>query len=81
MPAAILSDASPPAMLKDRPREMSAEEERKRIAVCPTDDDVIAPGEKKHHKQSFEYIWRNFIAGGLAGSAVCLPHDALASKY
>ncbi|KAK0119421.1 hypothetical protein ONS95_010873 [Cadophora gregata] len=70
MPSALINNASPPAMLKDKSREMDAvvEARRKEPAVCPTDDDAIAP-KKRHHKQSFDYIWRTGVAGGLAGSA------------
>ncbi len=72
MPAALFNNASPPAMLKDRSREMdAAEAHKKELAICPTDDDTIAPKPKKPHKQSFDYIWRTGVAGGLAGSAVC----------
>jgi solute carrier family 25 protein 16 len=71
MPAALLNNASPPAMLTDKSREMdAAAAERKKLAICPTDDDTIAPKSKKTHKQSFEYIWKSGVAGGLAGSAV-----------
>ena len=72
MPVAI-NHASPPAMLTDKSREMEAAAiaERKRLAICPTDDDSMAPKSKKPHKQSFDYIWRSAVAGGLAGSAVC----------
>jgi len=68
MPAAFFKDASPPVMLADKSRE--TDEARKRqLAICPTDDDTIAPKTKKPHKQSFDYIWRSGLAGGLAGSA------------
>lgn len=71
MPAALY-DASPSAMLKDTSRAMdAAAAERKKIAICPTDDDTIAPKSKKPNKQSLDYIWRSAVAGGLAGSAVC----------
>jgi solute carrier family 25 protein 16 len=69
MPSALFSNASPPAMLQDKSREMD-DARRKELAVCPTDDDTIAP-KAKPHKQSFDYIWRTGVAGGLAGSAVC----------
>jgi solute carrier family 25 protein 16 len=71
MPSAFLKDASPPAMLADKSREMG-EARKKELAICPTDDDAIAPKTKKPHKQSLDYIWRSGVAGGLAGSAVCL---------
>jgi hypothetical protein len=76
MPAALFNNASPPAMLMDKSREMDvATAERKRLALCPTDDDSIAPKSKKPHKQSFDYIWRSAVAGGLAGSAVCATQN------
>jgi solute carrier family 25 protein 16 len=82
MPAALLSNASPPAMLMDKSREMDAvAAERKKLAICPTDDDTIAPKGKKPHKQSLDYVWRTGLAGGLAGSAVCLVLHSYASKY
>jgi len=55
-------------MLADKSREME-EARRKQLAICPTDDDAIASKAKKPHKQSFDYIWRTGLAGGLAGSA------------
>ena len=72
MPSAFLKNASPPSLLTDKSREMD-EERRKQLAICPTDDDAIAPKTKKPHKQSFDYIWRTGVAGGLAGSAVHIP--------
>ena len=82
MPAALFNNASPPAMLKGKSREMdAAAAERKNLAICPTDDDAIAPKSKKPHKQSFDYVWRSAVAGGLAGSAVCSISLVLASKY
>lgn len=70
MPAAFLNNASPSAMLMDKPREMDAvAAERKTLAICPTDDDEIAPKTKKPNKQSLDYVWRSGLAGGLAGSA------------
>ncbi|KAH8651584.1 mitochondrial carrier domain-containing protein [Tricladium varicosporioides] len=55
-------------MPMDKPREMEGLR-RKEVAVCPTDDDTIAPRVKKPHKQSLDYIWRTGVAGGLAGCA------------
>ncbi|KAH7355401.1 mitochondrial carrier protein LEU5 [Rhexocercosporidium sp. MPI-PUGE-AT-0058] len=69
MPSALINNASPPAMLKDKSQEMDAEAHKKGLAICPTDDDAIAPKGKKPHKQSLDYIWRTGVAGGLAGSA------------
>ena len=72
MPPAFLNNASPSAMLRDKPREMDAvAAERQTLAICPTDDDEIAPKTKKPNKQSLDYVWRSGLAGGLAGSAVC----------
>jgi solute carrier family 25 protein 16 len=72
MPAALLNNASPSAMLMDKSREMDAvAAERRKLAICPTDDDTIAPKTKKPNKQSLDYVWRSGLAGGLAGSAVC----------
>jgi solute carrier family 25 protein 16 len=72
MPAALISNASPPAMLSDKSRQMEgATVERKKLAICPTDDDTVAPKSKRPNKQSLDYIWRSGVAGGLAGSAVC----------
>lgn len=81
MPSALINNASRPAMLKDKSREMDAASaaaggearaHKKDLAICPTDDDAIAPKAKKPHKQSLDYIWRTGVAGGLAGSAVCI---------
>ncbi|PBP21907.1 hypothetical protein BUE80_DR007323 [Diplocarpon rosae] len=69
MPSALLNNASPPAMLKEKSREMDVEVRKKGLALCPTDDDAIARETKKPHKQSLDYIWRTGVAGGLAGSA------------
>jgi solute carrier family 25 protein 16 len=69
MPSAFLKDASPPVLLTDKSRERD-EARRKQLAICPTDDDTIAPKTSKSHKQSFDYIWRSGLAGGMAGSAV-----------
>lgn len=73
MPLALSNNAASQAMLQGRPREMGVEEaaRRKELAICPTDDDSIAPKMKQRDKQSFDYIWRTGLAGGLAGSAVC----------
>jgi solute carrier family 25 (mitochondrial carrier protein), member 16 len=72
MPLAQLNNAAPPAKLKDKLREMDVEPaaRRRELAICPTDDDTIAPSRKKPDKQSFDYIWRTGLAGWLAGSAV-----------
>ena len=69
MPEALLNNASPPRMLQDKSREIDGPR-KKDIAICPTDDDSIAPQTKKPQTQSFDYIWRTGLAGGLAGSSV-----------
>lgn len=86
MPSALINNGPRPPTFKDEPRQMdevmkggpaicptddeAIEVQKKKLAICPTDDDTISL--KKPHKQSFEYIWRTGVAGGLAGSAVCL---------
>ena len=56
----------------------STTRERGEPAVCPTDDDTIAPrragDSKKVDKRSLDYILRSGLAGGMAGCAVCVPH-------
>lgn len=71
MPSVLINNVPPSAILQDRPREMDAErrKDRKEPALCPTDDEAIAPKSKKHHRQSVGYVWRSGLAGGLAGSA------------
>jgi solute carrier family 25 protein 16 len=78
MPSAFLKNASPSALLADKSREMD-EARKKQLAICPTDDDTIAPKMKKPHKQSFDYIWRTGVAGGMAGSAVRSPDPNIPS--
>jgi solute carrier family 25 protein 16 len=72
MPLA-LGNNGPQTMLDNRPRQISLDEAKRRreVAICPTDDDTITPQRKKRDKQSFDYVWRSGLAGGLAGSAVC----------
>jgi solute carrier family 25 (mitochondrial carrier protein), member 16 len=70
MPSALFNNVSPPTMLQDKSREMD-DARKKEPAICPTDDDTIAPKARKPHKQSFDYVWRTGVAGGLAGCAVC----------
>lgn len=83
MPSALINNGPRPPTFKDEPRQMdevmkggpaicptddeAIEVQKKKLAICPTDDDTISL--KKPHKQSFEYIWRTGVAGGLAGSA------------
>jgi solute carrier family 25 protein 16 len=82
MPLGLVKDAAPPAILNHRPREMGVDESarRRQLAVCPTDDDAITPERKKRDKQSFDYIWRTGLAGGLAGCAVCSPFSQIFSN-
>lgn len=51
-------------------------------AICPTDQDAVTPQRTGVHgtidKQSYDYMMRSGIAGGLAGCAVCsLPSTSL----
>jgi solute carrier family 25 protein 16 len=68
MPSALYNNA---IMLKNEPRQMD-EARRKESAIYLKDDETIASKKKKPHKQSFDYIWRTGLAGGMAGSAVGL---------
>jgi solute carrier family 25 (mitochondrial carrier protein), member 16 len=72
MPPAFWDDASEPAA-KDKSRQMDAAQRKRRAdpALCPTDDDAIAPKRLIPQKQSLDYVWRSGLAGGLAGCAVC----------
>jgi solute carrier family 25 protein 16 len=73
MPLALSKNAAPAMLISDnKPREMDLREvaRRRELAICPTDDDAITPEKKQPDKQSFDYIWRTGLAGGLAGSAV-----------
>jgi len=65
MPLALHNNAT---MFTNKPRQMD-DARRKELVICPTDDDTIRPKDKKTQKQSFDYIWRTGLAGGLAGSA------------
>lgn len=55
---------------------MASKIHRQEPAVCPTDDDQVAPRRnsqepsRKLAKQSPEYMWKSGVAGGLAGCAV-----------
>jgi solute carrier family 25 protein 16 len=43
--------------------------------ICPTDDEAIVPKrdpKRKLNKQSWEYVIKSGVAGGLAGCAVWL---------
>jgi solute carrier family 25 protein 16 len=72
MPSALFNNALPTsAILKDKPREME-KASKKEIAVCPTDHNAVAPPKvRKPNKQSWDYVWRTGVAGGMAGCAVC----------
>jgi hypothetical protein len=52
-----------PAMTKTSPRDPT---------ICPTDDEAIVP-KAALNKQSWEYVVKSGVAGGLAGCAVRLP--------
>lgn len=68
MPSAFLSDATPPAILPDKSREMD-EARQKKLTISHQDDKTIVPKTMKPEKQSFDYIWRSGLAGGMAASA------------
>jgi solute carrier family 25 protein 16 len=81
MPSALFNNAlSTSAILQDKPREME-DGRRKEVAVCPTDDDAVAPKVRKPNKQSWDYVWRTGAAGGMAGCAVCLINLNVATTY
>jgi solute carrier family 25 (mitochondrial carrier protein), member 16 len=64
-----------PAMTPPRSSSASASASASRDPkICPTDDEAIVPkGEERNrlNKQSWEYIIKTGVAGGLAGCAVC----------
>ncbi|RDL32430.1 Mitochondrial carrier [Venustampulla echinocandica] len=73
MPSALLNNAlpPPPTISTDKPRAMD-EVQRRGVAInaASTDNgDAIVSNKGKAHKQSFDYIWRTGVAGGLAGCA------------
>jgi len=72
MPSALLKDASS-TMLQDHSREMgnATAGHTKKATEIRNHDEIASSERKKPHKQSFDYIWRTGLAGGLAGSAVC----------
>jgi solute carrier family 25 protein 16 len=72
MPSALFNNALPTsAILKDKPREME-DARKKEITVRSTDHDAVAlPKARKPNKQSWDYVWRTGVAGGMAGCAVC----------
>lgn len=40
------------------------------MAIRPADGEAVAVPRKKVDKQSWDYVWRSGMAGGLAGCAV-----------
>jgi len=70
MPSALLKDASS-AILQDKPRKMDTATEHRMKVTKGRNNPEVASERSKPHKQSFDYIWRTGLAGGLAGSAVC----------
>ena len=72
MPPAFWDDASASAP-KDKSRQMEAVQKKRGTvepAICPKDDGAIAPTRKVVDKQSWDYVWRSGLAGGMAGCAV-----------
>ncbi|KAK4150922.1 mitochondrial carrier domain-containing protein [Chaetomidium leptoderma] len=64
----------PGVLPSQRPREAAGAPQtpvaaRKEPAVCPTDDEAKVPRKASTDKQSFDYVWRSAVAGGLAGCA------------
>lgn len=76
MPASLSSRHVPAEQVG--PREMTTArtdppwriDSIERSAICPTDADTVAPERTKLKKQSWEYVLRSGLAGGLAGCAV-----------
>jgi solute carrier family 25 protein 16 len=72
MPPALLGHVSQPAPLQDRSREMDRSTKAMDTTLS-TAKEAIATKRRVPHKQSFDYVWRSGVAGGLAGCAVrCL---------
>jgi len=79
MPTSIAGrHASETTQKENRPREMMTVNEEdlahKKPAICPADDASIVPldarnGKRHVDKQSWEYIFKSGLAGGLAGCA------------
>ena len=71
MPSPLVQDAPPSISTtnKSREREKMGERRNESPAVCETDDGAVT--SKAQNKQSFDYLWRTGLVGGLAGSAVC----------
>jgi hypothetical protein len=52
--------------------------------ICPTDDEAIIPKadrSRKLDKQSWEYVVKSGLAGGLAGCAVCASFPEYCCSY
>lgn len=73
MPSALMSHASEmPEQTIQRSvaaQHVMKSKKNKPPALCPTDDDAVVPKRKVKHKQSWDYVWRSGVAGGLAGCA------------
>ncbi|KAK3390928.1 mitochondrial carrier domain-containing protein [Podospora didyma] len=80
MPQALMSHAPMPPVSPHQSREVadapvgaqkprgSAKETEP--ALCPTDEASVPRGQaQQQNKQSFDYVWRSGVAGGLAGCA------------
>ncbi|TAQ88791.1 hypothetical protein B7494_g2887 [Chlorociboria aeruginascens] len=61
-----LSHRNPSANPQHKSREMATTRE---VAVCPADDDAIATNPRTRKTQTWDYVWRSGLAGGMAGSA------------
>ena len=75
MPSVLINNAPPAQLHQDRPRQnmaMSRQTRGVNTSVCPTDEDVLPKAKQQPQKQSWDYIWRTGLAGGMAGSAVGL---------
>jgi solute carrier family 25 protein 16 len=61
---------APPIISPSTSNQRSARDPK----ICPTDDETIVPKrdpKRRLNKQSWEYVIKTGIAGGLAGCAVC----------
>ena len=75
MPSVLINNAPPAILHQDRSQQdmaMSMDRRGVNVSICPTDEDAIPKAKKRPHKQSWDYIWRTGLAGGMAGSAVGL---------
>lgn len=72
MPAALFNNAiSTSAVRQDKSPEMSQDGRMKEAVMKDMADTDTA--NRKPQKQSFDYIWRTGVAGGMAGCVVCSP--------